>query len=157
MKHLIVIRYSHIEEIMKNIIDIQIKVPNQTKYLSLIGNISDRIAREICQLPENKESFANNINIVLTEAMVNAIKHANKSDPQKEITIKISISDIDLSIMVFDNGNGFDLTAIEEPSFENNQCFESGRGIYIIRALMDSVIYKKTASGNVLEMRKSLS
>jgi serine/threonine-protein kinase RsbW len=141
---------------MKNEIEIQIKVPNQTRYLSLIGRIGENMAREMCRLPDDKESFAENLNLVLTEAMANAIKHANADDPDTFVKICITISDKELSVKVYDSGQGFDLNAIPSPVLDSDCLDEKGRGIFIIRSLMDSVVYKKAKSGNVLEMRKVL-
>ncbi|MBC8018841.1 MAG: ATP-binding protein [Verrucomicrobia bacterium] len=140
---------------MKNLIDIEIAVPNQTRYLSLVGRIGENMAHELGDLPCDRETLGQHLNVVLTEALVNAIKHANATDPDKEIHIRISVSDKELLIRVYDNGQGFDLDLV--PS---NGCpdplNEQGRGIYIIRSLMDSVEYKKTNGGNVLEMKKRL-
>ena len=142
--------------VMKNEIEIRIRVPNQTRYLSLVGRIGENMAREICRLSDNVDSFANNINVVLTEAMVNAIKHANAADPNKEVHILIKISNEELAIKVYDSGKGFDLNSIPNPAFTPGCLEEKGRGIFIIRSLMDSVVYRKARGGNVLEMKKAL-
>ncbi len=141
---------------MKNEITIQIKVPNQTRYLSLIGKIGESMVREICRLQNNKDSLAHNLNVVLTEAMANAIKHANAADPDKEVKIHISVTDKELDVKVYDSGEGFDLNTIPCPAFDSDCLNETGRGIFIIRSLMDSVVYKKLNGGNVLEMKKTL-
>jgi serine/threonine-protein kinase RsbW len=100
--------------------------------------------------------LAHHLNVVLTEGMVNAIKHANAADPNKDVLIHISASDLEICIKVYDSGQGFDLATVPEPNFETDQLGEKGRGIFIIRSLMDSVEYKKTNGGNVLEMKKKL-
>lgn len=141
---------------MKNVIDIEITVPNQTRYLRLIGKIGENMARELDRFKGDRESFAHHLNLVLTEAMANAIKHASATDPDKGLHIRISISDKLLAIRVYDSGQGFDLDAITNPDFEADPLAECGRGIFIIRSLMDSVKYKKTRCGNVLEMKKTL-
>jgi len=141
---------------MKNTIDMEIVVPNQTRYLSMIGKIGENMVRELDRFKGDREALAHHLNVVLTEAMVNAIKHANAADPNKEIQIRISVSDKEICIKVYDSGQGFDLTSVPEPSFEADQLGEKGRGIFIIRSLMDSVEYKKTTDGNVLEMKKTL-
>lgn len=141
---------------MKNIIDIEIVVPNQTRYLSMIGKIGENLVRELDRFKGDREALAHHLNVVLTEGMVNAIKHANAADPNKDIQIHISASDQEICIKVYDCGQGFDLTSVPEPSFETDQLGEKGRGIFIIRSLMDSVEYKKTNGGNVLEMKKKL-
>jgi len=141
---------------MKNIIDIEIVVPNQTRYLGMIGKIGENLVRELDRFKGDRETLANHLNVVLTEGVVNAIKHANAADPDKDIRIHISASDQDICIKVYDCGKGFDLTTVPEPCFEADRLGEKGRGIFIIRSLMDSVEYKKTNSGNILEMKKKL-
>jgi serine/threonine-protein kinase RsbW len=140
---------------MKNHIDIKITVPNQTRYLSLIGRIGENMAHELNSFPGDRETLGHHLNVVLTEALVNAIKHANATDPDKEVQIRINVCDKELVIRVYDDGLGFDLDLVP-----GNGCpdplTEKGRGIYIIRSLMDSVVYKKANGGNVLEMKKAL-
>ncbi len=141
---------------MKNKIDLEITVPNQTRYLSLIGKIGVDLARVVDQFHGDREAFAHHLNMVLTEAVVNAIKHANAADPHKEVQIRIRLSDKELFIRVYDQGRGFDLCGVPDPAFAPGQLEDKGRGIFIIRSLMDSVEYKKAKGGNVLEMRKRL-
>jgi serine/threonine-protein kinase RsbW len=141
---------------MKNIINIEIIVPNQTRYLSMIGKIGENLARELDRYKGDREALAHHLNVVLTEGVVNAIKHANAADPNKDIKIHISASGKEICIKVYDSGLGFDLTGVPEPCFETDQLGEKGRGIFIIRSLMDSVEYKRTKGGNVLEMKKKL-
>jgi len=139
----------------KKEIEVDIKVPNQTRYLSLIGRIGEDIAKELDRYSGDRETLAYHLNLVLTEAMVNAIKHANAGDPDKTVHIFINITDDDLSIKVFDNGQGFDINAIPPPNF--TQLEDRGRGIFLIRSLMDTVNYRQVCDGNVLEMTKKLS
>ncbi len=142
---------------MKNEIDIRIKVPNQTRYLSLIGRIGEDLALQLEGFKGDREDLANQLNVVLTEAMVNAIRHANAADPDKQVDIRITIGDNELLLQVFDQGQGFDLNSIQDPDFNDEELLETGgRGIYIMRALMDSVVYRKIPGGNVLEIRKRL-
>ncbi len=134
-------------------IQVGIIVPNQTRYLSLIGRIGEGIARELDRYTGDREALAYNLNLVLTEAMVNAIKHASPGD--KTVRITIHTAKDDLCIEVYDQGQGFDLEAIPLPDLDNPT--ERGRGIFFIKTLMDSVCYRKTDEGNVLEMRKRLT
>jgi len=138
----------------KKEIEVDIKVPNQTRYLSLIGRIGEDIAKELDKYTGDRETLAYHINLVLTEAMVNAIKYANPNEPDKLVHILINISEDELVIKVFDKGQGFDINSIPSPNFEDLE--DRGRGIFLIRSLMDSVCYKKTRNGNVLEMSKKL-
>lgn len=138
----------------KNAIEIDIRVPNQTRYLSLIGRIGEDIAKELSKYQGDRETLAYHINLVLTEAMVNAIKHANAGDPDKTVHVFLNICNDQLVIKVFDEGQGFDINAVPQPSFE--QLEDRGRGIFIIKSLMDTVTYTKIDGGNVLQMTKKL-
>jgi serine/threonine-protein kinase RsbW len=138
----------------KKEIEVDIKVPNQTRYLSLIGRIGEDIAKELDKYTGDRETLAYHINLVLTEAMVNAIKYANSKNPEKLVHIVINISEEELVIRVFDKGQGFDINTIPSPDFDQPE--DRGRGIFLIRSLMDSVCYRKVRNGNVLEMSKKL-
>ena len=138
----------------KNEIEVDIKVPNQTRYLSLIGRIGEDIAKELDRYDGDRDMLAYHINLVLTEAMVNAIKHANANDPDKMVHVYINITDQDLLIRVFDDGQGFNINSIPPPDFD--QLEDRGRGIFIIKQLMDTVKYEKINGGNMLEMTKCL-
>jgi serine/threonine-protein kinase RsbW len=86
---------------------------------------------------------------------VNAIKHANAAVPDTEVQIRINACNNELVIRVYDNGQGFDLDLVPCDCCPD-PLNEQGRGIYIIRSLMDSVVYKKANGGHVLEMKKAL-
>ena len=135
-------------------IAVDIKVPNQTRYLCLIGHIGENIARTLRDYSGDREKLAFDLNLVLTEAMANAIQHANKDNPAKEVHIEISIVSQRLFIRVFDFGTGFDVHQYIKPS---NPLDEHGRGIYLIHTIMDEILYNQTENGHVLEMVKNLS
>lgn len=141
---------------MKKNIVLDITIPNQTRYLGLVGKIGESMAREFDDPDCDRETLANQLNVVLTESIVNAIKHANATDPDKEVHVRINVHDKDLSIMVYDSGRGFDINTIPNPCFESENLNDKGRGIFIIRSMMDSVEYRRTNGGNVLEMKKRL-
>jgi len=138
-----------------NLIEVDIKVPNKTRYLSLIGRIGEDIARELELYRGDKETLAYHLNLVLTEAMVNAIRHAGPREPEKLVRIMITLNADDITIRVYDDGQGFDINAIPPPNFDELE--DRGRGIFLIRSLMDSVSYRKNCKENILEMKKKLS
>lgn len=134
-------------------IAVDIKVPNQTRYLCLIGHIGENIARTLSNFSGDREKLAYDLNLVLTEAMANAIHHANEGDPNKEVHIEISIIDKRLIIRIFDFGQGFDVKQYSEPK---QPLDEHGRGVYLIHTIMDEISYQPTKEGHVLEMSKRL-
>jgi len=139
---------------MSRQIDIDIRVPNQTKYLGMIGKIGEGLAHTLACYQGDREELAYHLNLVLTEALANAICHANACDPTKDVRVSISASDSDLIIRVFDQGQGFDIQQLKKVKVKDTD--EGGRGVQIIFKLMDQVKYLKKGSQHVLEMTKYL-
>jgi len=135
-------------------LEVDIKVPNKTRYLSLIGKIGEDIVKEIDRFRGDRETLAYHINLVLTEAMTNAIKYGGVDDPDTMVHIVINITDEEIVIKVKDFGQGFDINNIPPPRFDGLE--DRGRGIYLIRSLMDTVCYLKGCEGNILVMVKNL-
>lgn len=135
-------------------IQVDVIIPTQTKYLDLIGSIGEHIGRELDHFSGDKEALAFHLNLVLTEATTNAIKHSSDSDPKDTVRIWINIVGDDLIIKVYDHGQGFDLESVPLPDFDHPT--EGGMGIFFIRTFMDSVTYTKQQDCNVLEIKKSL-
>ena len=91
---------------MSKQVNIDITVPNQTKYLGMIGRIGESMAYSLKSYHGNRRELAYHLNLVLTEALANAICHANDCDPDKEVRVMITASDRNLTIRVFDHGAG---------------------------------------------------
>ncbi|WP_442756685.1 ATP-binding protein [Methylocystis sp. JAN1] len=134
--------------------NVDIVVPNQTRYLRLVGNIAEQVAKEVEATKHDRETLAYNLNLVLTEAVANAIEYSQPNNLGETVKVCLSVENSDLWIRVFDQGKGFDLNAVPTPDFDN--LTERGRGIFFIRSLMDYVEYRRTDRGNVLEMCKHL-
>lgn len=133
---------------------VDIVVPNQTRYLRLIGNIAEQIAKELETTSYDRDTLAYHLNLVLTEAVANAIEYGDVKSPDHTVKVCVSIHDKDLRILVHDQGQGFDITSVPPPDLDKLN--ERGRGIFFLRNLMDSVAYHRSEAGNVLEMHKSL-
>jgi len=133
-------------------IHVDIVVPNKKRYLSLIGNIAEEVARALDNYAGDREALAYHLNLVLTEAMVNAIEHSTLNDTDNTVRVCIFIEQDDLCVRVYDHGQGFDIDLVPSPDID--ELSERGRGIFLIRTLMDEVSYRRTEAGNVLEMHK---
>jgi serine/threonine-protein kinase RsbW len=136
------------------IIQVDVIIPTQTKYLELIGQLGEQIVQKIDTFAADKDTLAYHLNLVLTEATANAIKHAHHNNPEDTVKIAIHIQDDAINIKVYDHGPGFDLQAVLSPDFDQPK--EHGMGLFFIRTLMDSVAYIRTDDGNVLEIIKYL-
>ncbi len=77
--------------------------------------------------------------VSLTEAVNNAIIHGNRSEPARRVRITCEVLPGWLLIMVDDEGKGFKPEKIGNPLAKENVLRESGRGIFLMRTLMDKV------------------
>jgi serine/threonine-protein kinase RsbW len=91
-----------------------------------------------------------------TEAVNNAIVHGNKSNPDKKVIIRCVVEEKTLTICVIDEGKGFDSENLQDPRDEKNLMKENGRGVFLMRSLMDQVKFKRLKSGSVVEMKVKL-
>jgi serine/threonine-protein kinase RsbW len=89
--------------------------------------------------------------VSLTEAVNNAIVHGNKSNPDKSVTLRCEILPGWLLTRIHDQGKGFRIDKIASPLKKENLLRESGRGIFLMRTLMDKVEFEMDGSG--LEVR----
>jgi len=81
------------------------------------------------------------VKLALEEAITNAIKHGNRNDPTKHITIRFRVTPEETVIWLTDEGNGFDPTSVPDPTLDENLSKPNGRGIMLMRAYMDEVSF----------------
>jgi serine/threonine-protein kinase RsbW len=94
----------------------------------------------------------NKVLVSLTEAVNNAILHGNKSDSRKKVYLTCELSKERMILRVRDSGAGFEPHKIANPLDESNLMRESGRGIFLMRTLMDKVQYRFSEHGSEVEM-----
>ena len=100
-----------------------------------------------------EECFA--IRLAVEEAIINAIKHGNKFDPGKSLTVSAEVGDRLTAITIADEGQGFDPVTVPDPTADENLEKPCGRGIMLMRAYMDEVAYNQR--GNTVRLVKHKS
>lgn len=89
--------------------------------------------------------------LALEEALVNAIKHGNRMDPSKNVRVQCLVSDEITRIEIEDEGEGFDVSDVPDPTAEENLERPCGRGLMLMRAFMTRVEYNAVGNGVLLE------
>ncbi len=93
------------------------------------------------------------IEVALHEAILNAVLHGNGEDPSKRVYVTCRCSiDGEVALTIRDEGRGFDNRAVPDPTTPENRMSTNGRGIYLMRALMDEVWFEE--GGTIVHMRK---
>jgi serine/threonine-protein kinase RsbW len=93
------------------------------------------------------------VEIALREALANAIIHGNHEDRRKHVHVTCCCKPDEVSIAVKDEGKGFDVKNVPNPTTPENIGSAHGRGIHVMKALMDEVRFEE--GGVVVHMRKS--
>jgi serine/threonine-protein kinase RsbW len=93
------------------------------------------------------------VEIALREALANAIVHGNHEDRRKFVHVTCRCEPDEVSIAVKDEGKGFDVKNVPDPTAPENIGSLHGRGIQLMKALMDEVRFEE--GGVVVHMRKS--
>jgi serine/threonine-protein kinase RsbW len=122
---------------------------------SAINEISPLIDRLMLLIKEGNCVVGEEINveIALREAVTNAVLHGNKADPEKRVVIYCEVGlGSGVSVIVRDEGQGFDPANVSDPTTTENIECGHGRGIYLMRALMDEVHFEQ--GGTEVHMRK---
>ena len=102
------------------------------------------------------------IGVAVRESVINAIKHGNREDRGKLVTIEFAFTPIDapteLVVKVTDQGEGFEPQEVADPLAPENMLKSSGRGIFFMRSFMDDVQLQRAPQGGMeVRMVKKLA
>lgn len=94
------------------------------------------VIREAANLGFEEED-QHHIGMAIRECMVNAVVHGNRYNKKKVVHLEVDTSGQELAVTIGDEGAGFDLNSLPDPTSPENLLRQSGRGILLIRAFMD--------------------
>jgi serine/threonine-protein kinase RsbW len=129
--------------------------------LTLVPGLCERM-RALLTEHQVDDSDAIQVEICLVEAVNNAIEHGYRCDPANFVEVRAEVEGAGLRLEVRDRGQGFDPLRLEQalsrqPEFDEIAMLsERGRGLAIIKEVMDEVSYLRTDGVNVLRMSKQV-
>jgi len=127
---------------------LEFRIPSETKYLHAVLSYVMKHLPEFAMVePEHS-----NIYVALNEAISNAIRHGHKNDPDKMVLITAEMDSKMVRFTVSDQGEGFDSSHVPDPTLPDNLLQPGGRGVLLIRHLMDEAQYNER--GNQVTMTK---
>lgn len=116
-----------------------------------VEELTERVTKKMNFPEDERDSIA----IAVTEAVNNAIIHGNKRDPAKKVYLSIHAEGRVFKVSVRDEGPGFNPENLPDPLDPDNLLKESGRGIFILKSLMDEVVFEfAEAGGTIITMVK---
>ncbi len=129
---------------------ITITIPSRVENLDVVQNV----AQESARLAGFSEDDQLDIGLAVREGAINAMKHGHKLDPSLDVAVEFITDDVDLVISIVDSGGGFDPSAAPDPREPANLWRTSGRGLLLIRSLVDTMNVKSNGSGVTLTLVK---
>ncbi len=133
--------------------DFQLVIPSALEKLADVESMTEKIAEKY----RLNEDDRDNLCIAITELSNNAIMHGNRYDYHKKVIISFYHENDSIRVYIKDEGSGFDPTKIDDPLQPENLMKESGRGIFILKSLMDDVSFNVTNGGTEVMIVKKIS
>jgi serine/threonine-protein kinase RsbW len=137
---------------------VRLQIHSNFEMLDFVQVISDRMG----QLAGLDGDAVHWIGVAVRESVINAIKHGNREDYGKLVTVEFSFTPpakpSEFVVRVLDEGEGFDPADIANPLDPENMLKSSGRGIFFMRNFMDDVsITRRPEGGMDVRMSKKLA
>jgi serine/threonine-protein kinase RsbW len=136
---------------------VRLKIHSVFEMLDLVQLVSDRMG----QMAGLDEDAVHWVGVAVRESVINAIKHGNRLDEAKSVTIEFAFvpaaTPTELVVRVMDEGEGFEADVVADPLAPENLLKSSGRGIFFMRSFMDDVSLHKIPEGGMeVRMMKKL-
>jgi serine/threonine-protein kinase RsbW len=127
---------------------VALQLTSDLSMLELLQLISDRVSHDV-GLDEDGRYW---VGVAVREAAFNAIEHGHHGDTAKQIDVEFALggdagAPKELHVRVRDEGAGFDLREVPDPQAIENELKPSGRGLLLIRRVVDAVQIERTAKG----------
>ena len=117
--------------------------------LDFVQLVSDELGR----MYGLEEDAVHWVGVAVRESVINAIKHGNREDTSKTVTIEFALDTpekpSELVVRVIDQGRGFEADAVANPLAPENLLKSSGRGIFFMRSFMDDVQLHRVPDGGM--------
>ena len=129
--------------------ELDVRIPSDVQYIEAIV---EQVVRRCAAHSYPRRHLSLNVPVALTEALSNAILRGNQDDIARSVHVHADVDSSRLMVEVRDEGSGFDLEACtEDPTTPENLLREDGRGLYLMRRLMDHV-ERFSDGGNVVRL-----
>ena len=118
-------------------VSLQLDIPSDIAY---IERVVELVRHPCAELDFNKHQLALNVPVALSEALSNAILRGNRQSPDKRVRVRADVDTMRLVVEIADEGVRFDLEANTRDATDRaNLEREDGRGLFLMRKLMDGV------------------
>jgi serine/threonine-protein kinase RsbW len=128
---------------------VRLQIRSTFEMLDFVQLVSD----ELGHMYGMEDDAVHWVGVAVRESVINAIKHGNREDSEKTVTIEFALDapehPTELVVRVIDQGKGFEPQAVRDPLAPENLLKSSGRGIFFMRSFMDDVRLQRAPDGGM--------
>ncbi|HLZ44162.1 MAG TPA: ATP-binding protein [Gemmatimonadales bacterium] len=128
----------------------KLEVPSD---LGLVGDAVELVATHLPPGTLSPRRISFNLRTALAEALGNAIRYGTGEDPGRTVRVRVEVGRDVVRIYVIDDGQGFDPSRLPDPTHPDNLERDYGRGLFVIRHLVDDVAFNEKGNGICLTLR----
>jgi serine/threonine-protein kinase RsbW len=121
--------------------------------LGMVGDAVELVATHLPPGTLSPRRISFNLRTALAEALGNAIRYGNGEDPDRIVRVYVELGRDFVRIHVDDDGHGFDPSRLPDPTHPENLERDYGRGLFVIRHLVDDVAFNEKGNGICLTLR----
>jgi serine/threonine-protein kinase RsbW len=132
--------------------ELTLSVPSSVE---VIEEAVDLVARHLEASFVDRRTVRFNLCVALTEALANAILYGNSEDPDKAVDLRVLFGRNAIEIEVTDEGEGFDPRFVPDPTLPANRARPYGRGLFLIRRLVDEVRFNEAGNSICMILRRA--
>lgn len=127
-----------------------LELPNDVR---AIERAVDHVVRHCASCEARSRRLRLNFRVSLTEALSNAMLYGNGGHPDKRVRVEVTVGSRRITARISDEGTGFDPEAVPDPTRPENITNPGGRGLFLMRKLMDEVHYNDRGNCVTLVLR----
>ena len=123
--------------------------------MHLVDEAVEVVARHLEAAFVDRHTIRFNLRVALAEAVANAILYGNCEDPDKGVGIRVLFGRNAVEMEVTDEGCGFDFRNVPDPTLRANLMRPYGRGLFLIRQLVDEVRFNEAGNSICMILRRT--
>jgi serine/threonine-protein kinase RsbW len=123
--------------------------------VTLVNEAVELVTRHLEAAFVDRHIIRFNLRVALAEAVANAILYGNAADPEKGVAVRVLFGRNAVEMEVTDEGCGFDFRHVPDPTLPANRMRPYGRGLFLIRRLVDEVRFNDAGNSICMILRRT--
>jgi serine/threonine-protein kinase RsbW len=132
--------------------ELRLRIPSD---VGLVDEAVELVARHLEAAFVDRHTIRFNLRVALAEAVANAILYGNGEDQARGVGVRVLFGRHAVEMEVTDEGCGFDFRHVPDPTLPANRMRPYGRGLFLIRQLVDEVRFNDAGNSICMILRRA--